>query len=96
VIRKVLLRQVTDDLPTDLPTDNCKIDADLGEVMDAWTKVPKVVRDDIVAMVRSSRKSGKSTERSQALSVRLIARHNEVAQQPCALQMSGDFGVWMF
>jgi hypothetical protein len=55
------LRHINDDLPTSLPTDSCNIDTELAEVMDAWAKLPKAVRDEIVATVRSSRKSGKRT-----------------------------------
>jgi len=37
-----------------LPTDTCKIDADLDLVANAWARLPEAVRAGIVALVKAT------------------------------------------
>jgi hypothetical protein len=53
------LRQINDDLPTGLPTDSCRIDPALTEIMDAWADLADATRNTVLAIVRSDVKGGR-------------------------------------
>ena len=55
------LRHINDGLPTALPTDTCRIDPILSEIMNAWADLPDAIRDDILAIVRAAVKGRQST-----------------------------------
>ena len=48
------LQPISNDLPTDLPTDKCRMDPMLAEIVDSWDRVPEAIKAGILAMVKAA------------------------------------------